>query len=203
MPPSLSRLWSPSGFALVVVLFVLPFVGVSCSDQDLGTLDGSYTAFDLATAAPPGYEVDGPISEMVAIEQVVFPDPGAQLLAILLIVLLVVGLATALLPVARTRALVGALIAAVAAVLVVVVQLVAQSSLVNSMRELLLVNMFSVPQDLSSIATEDYLSDATGTRIGFWLTLVLLLTIGASNLLVWLRTRGPRVAVRTNEPRTP
>lgn len=203
MPSSLSRLWSPSGFALAVVLFVLPFVGVSCSNQDLGTLDSSYTAFDLATGGAPSYELDGPIGDMVAIEQVVFPDPGAQVLTILLIALLLAGLVTALLPVVRTRALVGAVIAAMTAVLVVVIQVVAQSSLVTSMRELLLEHMFSVPQDLSSIATDEYLSDATGTRIGFWLTLLLLLAIGAGNMVLWVRTRNQRAAAGTSEPRSP
>jgi hypothetical protein len=128
---------------------------------------------------------------MVSIEQVVFPDPGARVLAILLIVLLVAGLATALLPLVRVRALAGAVVAVLAAVLLVVTQLVAQSSLVSPMRDLLLVRMVNVPQDLSAVATEEYLSDATGGRVGFWLALVVLVALGAINVTVGVRARRP------------
>jgi hypothetical protein len=182
-------LWSPSGFGLIVLLLLLPFVGVSCSDQELGAVEGSYTGFDLVTGGAPGYEADGPIVEMVSIEQVVFPDPGAQVLAIVLLLLLVAGLATALLPAARLRQLAGAVIAALAAVLLVVTQLVAQSGLVTSMRELLQARMSVTPQDLSPVATEAYLSDATGSRIGFWLALVVLLVIGLTNIAIHIRSR--------------
>jgi hypothetical protein len=192
MPPVVSRLWSPSGFGLVVVLLLLPFVGVSCSDQELGTLDGSYTGFDLATGGSPRYDVDSPVADVVSIGQVVFPDPGVLVLAILLIVLLVAGLATALLPAARLRERAGAVIAGLAAVLVVIIQLVAQSSLVTSMRELLEASMATVPQDLSPVATEEYLSDATGSRVGFWLVLVVLLAIGAINVALGMRARRMR-----------
>jgi hypothetical protein len=192
MPTALSRLWSPSGFALAVLLLLLPFVGVSCSDPDLGTLDGSYTGFDLATGGTPQYDAAGPVADTASIEQVVFPDPGVQVLAIMLIVLLAAGLATALLPTSRHRALAGAALAALAAALVVAIELVARSTLVTSMRELLLARMDGVPQDLSAVATEEYLSDATGSRVGFWLVLVVLLVIGAANAA--LGARRPAVA---------
>jgi hypothetical protein len=192
MSSVLSRLWSPSGFALVVLLLLVPFVGVSCSDQDLGALDGGYTGFDLVSGGAPGYEVDSPVADMVSIEQVVFPDPGARVLAIVLIVLLVMGLVTALLPVVRVRALAGAVVAGLAAVLLVITQLVAQSTLVTSMRDLLLVKMVNVPQDLSAVATEEYLSEVTGSRVGFWLALVVLLAIGVTNVVVSVRARRSR-----------
>ncbi len=191
MPTLLSRLVSPSGFVLAGLLLLLPFVGVSCSDAELGTVDGSYTGFDLVSGGGPGYESDGPVGDMVAIEQVVFPDPGAQVLAILLAVLLLTGVAAVLLPMVRARAVTGAAIAGVAAVLLVVIQVVAQSNLVTSMQELLLVNMFTVPQDLERIATPDYLSAATGSRIGFWLTLVALFGVAAINVVFLMRARTP------------
>ena len=85
---------------------------------------------------------------------------------------------------ARHAAGTGAAVAALAAVLVVLIQLLAQSNLVTSMQELLLVNLFSVPQDLSQVTTEEYLSDATGSRIGFWLVTVVLLGVVAVNALL-------------------
>jgi hypothetical protein len=191
VPTLLSRLVSPSGFVLAGLLLLLPFVGVSCSDAELGTMDGSYTGFDLVSGGGPGYDSDGPVGDMVAIEQVEFPEPGAQVLAIPLVVLLLAGVAAALLPMVRVRAVTAAAIAATAAVLLVVIQVAAQSNLVTSMQELLLVNLSTVPQDLERIATSDYLSQATGTRIGFWLSLIALLGVAAVNVVILMRARTP------------
>lgn len=191
MSPLLSRLLSPSGFVLALLLLLLPFVGVSCADQDLGTLDGSYTGVDLATGGAPSFQASGPIADNT-IAQEIYPDPGVQLLTILVIVLLVAGLAAALLPTVRIRALAGALLAVLAAVLVVITQLAAQSNLVTSMQELLLTNLFSAPQELAQAATQDYLSNATTSRTGFWLTTATLLVVVAINILALRPPRTPR-----------
>lgn len=185
-----SRLVSPAGFVLVGLLFLVPFVGISCSAPEPGSLDGSFTGFDLAVDADPTYEVSSPVADMVASDQVAMPTPGVPVLAIGVLVVLALGIACALLARPATRLLAAGAAAALAAVLLVVMQVMAESGLVTAIVDNARLLQESVPQNLDPVANEGYVADVVNSRVGFWLALVALVALASGNLLAWVRARG-------------
>jgi len=182
MARSMSRLLSPAGFGLILVLFLLPFVSVSCEAPGFGTLNADYTGFDLAANAAPSFEVDGVRTERALSDQAL-PAAGVQVLASTVIALLVVGAATALLSRRRLRFLAGTATAALAAAVLIVTQLLAESNLANASQAQL--------EDFSPVASEA-LTDAIGPGIGFLLALTGLAVLAAGNLVAGLRVRQLR-----------
>ncbi|WP_460392126.1 hypothetical protein [Actinophytocola sediminis] len=187
----LTRLWSPAGFVLVLLLFLLPFVGVSCSADGVGSMEAEFTGFDLVTGGEPTFDTTSPIADMVASDQAEMPSTGVVVPAVFALILVVAGAGAALVARPRTRALAGAAAAALAAVLLAVIQLFAESSLVNSIVDSSAVIAQSTPIDLAPVVDETYLADAVSARIGFWFCLGLLVLIAAGNLLAAARSRAP------------
>jgi hypothetical protein len=187
----LSRLLSPAGFALVALLFLLPFVGVSCSAEELGSMDAEFTGFDLVTDADPTFRTDSPIADMVASDQGEVPTTGVTVPAVLVLVLLAAGIATVLLTRPRVHALAGGALAAVAAALLVITQLLAESNLVGEIRDNSLILEQSTGFDLGPVTTDAYLAEAVSSRIGFWFCLGVLVLVTGGNLLASVRSRAP------------
>ena len=187
----LSRLLSPAGFVLVGLLFLFPFVGVSCSTPELGSLDASYTGFDLVTDGDPEFEVDSPVADQVAPAGHEAPTPGVPVLAGAVLVMLVAGVGCAFLsrPAVRPAAAGGA--AMLAAVLLVVTELAAQSGLVDSVADGVRILQESTPQNLDPVTGEDFLAGVVGTRAGFWISLAALIVLAAGNLFAARRSRSP------------
>lgn len=50
---TLSRLWSPAGFGLVLLLFLLPFLTVSCGGPEIAATETTFTAVDFVVAGDP------------------------------------------------------------------------------------------------------------------------------------------------------
>ena len=191
MAPVLSRLLSPAGFVLAGLLFLFPFVGVSCSAPELGSLDASYTGFDLVVDGDPEFDVDSPIADQVASPGVEAPTPGVPFLAGAVLVMLVVGVGCALpaRPVVRCAAAGGA--AVLAAVLLVVTELAARSGLVDSIADGARVLQETTPRTLDPVIGEDFLAGVVGTRAGFWVLLAVLIVLTAGNLFAARRSRSP------------
>ena len=91
----LSRLWSPAGFGLVLLLFLLPFLTVSCGGEQ--RIDSTFTGMDLIIGGAPdmaGPEVDDDVeAEFAALfAQDLDADPFAALAALAVIAGMGVGL---------------------------------------------------------------------------------------------------------------
>jgi hypothetical protein len=102
----LRRLISPAGFAVVLLLFFLPFVTVSCGNET--TLDATFTGIDMAGGGEPdltGVVGGSPIDE--DLERELFAlfadDIDLQPLAVLAALAVLIGMASALLPDRRAR----------------------------------------------------------------------------------------------------
>ena len=187
----LSRLLSPAGFVLVVLLFALPFVGVSCSAGDLGTMEAEYTGFDLVTNGDPTFETTSQIADMASSDQGELPTTGVVVPAVFVLLLLAAGIGTGLLRLPRTRQLAGAASAGLAAVLLGLTQLFAESNLVDDTIENSTAITETTPFDMSGVVNEDYLADVVSSRIGFWLCLGVLVVVAAGNLIAAARSRAP------------
>jgi hypothetical protein len=186
----LSRLLSPAGFVLVFLLFLLPFVGISCSAPDVGSLDADVSGFGLVTNADPTFETDSPVADMVAVDSAEMPTTDVSLPATLVLVLLAAGAGCAVLARPRTRLLAAGGLAILAAALLVVTQLLAESNLATNAIENAQVIQQTVPQDLSPVTNEGFVADAVNSRIGFWSSLVALVLVAALNLLALARSSG-------------
>ncbi|OLF06113.1 hypothetical protein BLA60_32745 [Actinophytocola xinjiangensis] len=187
----LSRLLSPAGFTLVVLLFLLPFVGVSCSTGELGSMEAEYTGFDLITNGDPTFETTSPIADMVASDQAEMPTTGVVVPAVFVLLALIAGAASALVRRPRTRLLAAGAAAALAALLLALTQLFAESNLASSITDNAEVISQSTGSNLAGVLSEDYLGDAIGSRIGLWFCLGVLVVVAAGNLVAAARSRAP------------
>jgi hypothetical protein len=192
---AMSRLFSPVGFGLVLLCFLLPFVGVSCNAQELGSVDVDYSGLDLASDGSPSVTVvgdfggDAPTQAQVADAA---PSPGTPGLAIAAAVLIALGLLASLIPAIRARPLVIVGLALLAGIQLVIAEVVAHGRLIDAVRA----RIGEVGPDLigePSVTVEDStLSEMVGTRIGFWLALAgLLLIAGFTASLAYSGKRRP------------
>lgn len=189
MKKVLSRVASPAGFAIVLLLFfVLPFVSVSCEVPGAGSLGVNYSGTNLVTGSDPEAEVSPELTE--AFEQLggtapgtgsessedEAPEAGVQVLAILAALVILFGVGTFLIPRLKARLLGAAAAAGVGLVLTVVTLLVAtsnlESALIDQARE----------TDAGMPEIEAAVGDIIGSEIGFWLVVVGLALLLLGNL---------------------
>jgi hypothetical protein len=175
----LSRVASPAGFVLVLLLFfLLPFVSVSCDVPDYGDAGVSYTGSHLVSGAKP--EMPAELQELARdpetpVELVEPPDPNVQVLAIVLAVLAAVGVLTLLVPQVKARLLGGAVAAAATLFVTVITMAVAQSNIKSAMLDA--VTRSGVAKDGNMQRFTDAADKLTHTEVGFWLMVVLLALI--------------------------
>jgi len=189
----LSRVASPAGFGLMLVLFfLLPFLSVSCDVPDVGRSGFDYTGTHLVTGAKPDWvsapEVDdllGPPNPNDV------PDAGVEVLAVILVVLAAAGLVAGLLPRVRARMYGSAALAAATLVAAVVTLVVARSNL----RSVLLPQAKEIAADSPKehLDPDSLVDQALHVELGFWLVvgvlaLVLLFNAGT----VFLSRRAAR-----------
>jgi hypothetical protein len=114
------RLLSPAGFGLVLILFLLPFVSVSCSVQST-TVESTFTGIDLVTGGTPDLTGPGVNEEFVQEVDALFADElDTDVWALLSAVLVMFGMIAALLRDRLARFGVSAALAVLAALLVAV-----------------------------------------------------------------------------------
>jgi uncharacterized membrane protein YgcG len=174
----LSRLASPAGFALVLMLFfLLPFLSVSCDVPGYQDLDTRYTGSHLVSGVDPEVptELRKLADEADAPAQLVDPpDAKVQVLAIVLAVFAAGGVLTGLLPRLRLRMLGAAATAGATLVMTVVTMAVAQSNIQSTLFDWM--RETSVAEDKPE-QLEAGIDDLTHTEVGFWLMVVLLALI--------------------------
>jgi hypothetical protein len=199
-PQSLaSRLLSPAGFGLALLLFLLPFVTVSC-DAPTGaspfTVEYTFTGLDLVTGGPPEISgvlpdddgspmtVSGASDDGWFAEQVGRP---VQPLAVTAALILVAGLITGfVLPVALRGRVAGALALAALTLLVV---------------EVLAVAPAEAAEELARALPDPTLATHTTPAVGFYLTAVVLVAILVREVLA--ARRPPTVTVPSDSTGPP
>lgn len=175
---SFARLASPSGFALVLLLFLfLPFLSVSC---EAGSID--YSGASLAANSRPAAEVAPGLEDVAtqltsAIGTDQTPAGGVQVLAIIVGLLLVVGIVLPFLPQLahqlRYRMFGSAAVAVLTGVFLVVTQQVAQSSISADLADI----ARDVPGTGSTPNADDIADRFVHSGVGFWLALVVLFVV--------------------------
>jgi hypothetical protein len=185
----LSRLMSPAGFGLVLVLFfLLPFLSVSCDVPGSGRTAADYTGAHLVGDATPEWVVPADLDELLSVpnespvEDVPRVPAGVQVLAIVLVVLAVGGVVAGFLPNVRARLAGSAALAAATLAVAVVTLLVALSNL----REALLPQARELADGDRTMSPEELVADVLHVEPGFWLValaLVMLLLGNAGALL--------------------
>lgn len=175
-PRSLAdRLLSPAGFGLVLLLFLLPFVTVSCGSSDAQspfTVDYTFTGLDLVTGGPPEISgtvpgddgspmtVDGASEDDGFAETVGRPiQPLAVVAALGLLAGLIGGF---VLPITLRGRVTGAIALAVVALLVV---------------EVLAIVPGRAAEELAKTLPEPGLVTHTRPAIGFYLAIAVLLAL--------------------------
>lgn len=201
----LSRVASPAGFALVLLLFlVLPFMSVSCevpgASEPLG-LD--YSGADLTFGSDPEVQIPQELAELseetdspASVTEEEPPDPGVQVLAIFTALFLLFGIGTVLIPRIKARLFGAAGIAGVALVLTVVTLVVAQSTLESSLLDE--ARETGAAESVDGMPNvESVISDMIGSEAGFWLVVIGLVLLVLGNVGIALfgdRIRKPALA---------
>lgn len=204
------RLLSPAGFLLVLGLFLLPFVTVSC-ETGVGEIRADYSGVDVATGARPllvippeveqmrrdlaeAFEDIGPPGEeskpveptkMKANSQLT-PPAGTvpQVLVIAVAAVALAGLLAGFLPALRRRQQLTAATAGLAVVLLVAAEIVAQQNVTARI-------MDSAMEDIPGSADRinAVLPGLVGSGFGFWLQLLVLLLVGLGAILALTASR--------------
>jgi hypothetical protein len=168
-----SRLVSPAGLGLVLLLFLLlPFLSVSCEVPGTGTIGADYTGGQLATGAQPEVEIPAGLDDMA--DEIPPVDPGVQVLTIIVAAVLALGIALPFLPRlgSRVRMFGGAAIAVLAGALMIVVQSVARSNLTTQLTD------YAEGLSAETVPGVDRIGDQLiHTGVGFWLSLVVLFAV--------------------------
>jgi hypothetical protein len=199
----LSRVASPGGFALVLLLFfLLPFVSVSCDVPGYGEAGATYSGSHLVSGTDP--EVadelrdlgDDPGSPAVLTDP---PDPGVRVLAIVLALLAAAGVATVLVSRFRTRLLAGAALALATLVVTIVTMAVAQSNLKSSLLDWAR-ESGAAQEGMPRLESE--VGDVVHTEVGYWLMIVILalITVVTAILGLFGHRLQEAAADRANSP---
>ena len=181
-----SRLMSPAGFGLVLVLFfLLPFLSVSCDVPGSGTTGADYTGADLVGDAKPEWVVPKDVDELLSVPDA--PDEssiedglaaGVQLLGIALVVLAAGGMAAGLLPTLRARLLGSSVLAAATLAAAIVTLTVALSNL----RTDLLPPVREITDGDPTLTPDAVVDELLHVEAGFWLVALVSVMLVLGNV---------------------
>lgn len=179
------RVFSPAGLVLAGLLFLAPFMAVSCDAPGGygraapgGTT--TYTGWDLATGGTPDVTEDRLLPAAQRRDDVLAPQPlaGAVLVLVVIGVLVAAGVGRA-----RTRRGVVAALAAIAALFLLVNQATVRVLVEERLREQL-----SAP-----LPPGKEIGDFVHDQGGFAFSLLALVLVALGNVAGWVKlARGPR-----------
>ncbi len=191
----LSRLLSPAGFGLVLLMFLLPFVTVSCGGER--QITSTFTGVDMVVGSPPeiaGPGVDSDVErELVALFA---DDLGVEPLALLgaLAVLAAMGVGLIRERLARHAISTG--------LAVLVAALLGSAVIRASDRVDAALHKFD-DQVYQGVAT----ATAVDTRFGFWFVMVTLALLAAGHAVglvaAWRAAPRPQASEGEVHPQTP
>jgi hypothetical protein len=174
----LRRLVSPAGFGLVLILFLLPFVTVSCGDST-GTVEATFSGLNMAIGGSPHVTSPDPDPESSKqLAALIVEQIDLEPLALLAAFALLAGMAVAVVRPTRIRygAAAGLAVAAAALMVGAITRVPGH-----------------VDQFLKKIGgaegMPEGLTTGTHTRYGFWLALIALVGLAAGNGFALLRSQ--------------
>ncbi|MGE5826854.1 MAG: hypothetical protein ACM30G_00620 [Micromonosporaceae bacterium] len=177
--PLLTRLLSPAGFGLVLMLLLLPFLAVACDvttpDERL-SFSATFTGWDLVVGGSPTVRSTVEDERLTEAGEPIDAEP----FAIATVVVLVAGAAAALLrsPLARITA--GAGTGVLGAALLFATEVQARSTV----QDLVRTQLGDLGPGLSP-------ADLVRTRYGFWLALLAVLGVALGNAIALSRALRP------------
>jgi hypothetical protein len=169
------RLISPSGFFLVLICLLFPFVAVSCQGPG-SSVSATYTGMDLVFSGAP--DLAGPGGRVIddssynglagsSSDKSVLMPP--QPLAILMFLAVVLGLALSGVRYPHLRARIGVIASSCGAICLILNQIVIHNAIVDKLTG----GNHGTPFGISTPSVDDMVE----SRTGFWLTLIILLAL--------------------------
>jgi hypothetical protein len=187
--PLLTRLLSPAGFVLVLLLLLLPFLAVACDvntpEQQL-SFSATFTGWDFVVGGSPTVAAGGTVSDHphTTIDDQRLTDAGqpidAQPFAIATVVVLVAGAAAALLRLPLARLTAAAVAGVLGAALLFAAEFQARSAVEAEVRA-----------ELGDLGPGLSPADLVRTRYGFWLALLAVLGVALGNAIALSRALRP------------
>jgi hypothetical protein len=168
----IGRLLSPAGFGLVLLLFLLPFLAVSCGSGEEKAV-GTFTGIDMVVGGEPDLVVPAMTDEdaqqaQQAVVAQFHDDIDAQPLAILAALVVLLAMAAALVPERLARHAVSAGLAALAAALLSGAVVRATSRIEETLR--------AIVEEPDTAAFE------VSLRYGFWVCVAVLAALVVGHL---------------------
>ncbi len=183
----LSRLLSPAGFGLTLLLFLLPFVSSSC-DTTEGPVHATFTGVDMLVGGEP--DITGPLPLSAEDERVLFSminlEVDTQPWAVIAVIVIFAGMVWGVVRERLARHAGGTGLAVLAIALLVAAEL----SSISKLKDVRATRI----ADLAG--TE--LTGPTQPRVGFWLAVATLALLVAGNALAL--GRAWRDPVRRDKP---
>lgn len=190
-PTLLGKLLSPAGFGLVVLMFFLPFVAMSCG-TDPHRMTATFSGLDMVNGNGPVYS--GPDIEpgdQADLDQVFQDQYDNEPLALLAAVAVLGGMATVFIGNRRARHVAGVALAGLAAGLVLAAELRA----IGRLNHIQVTDTAGYPVDISPVYARP--------EIGFYLALALLLALIVGHAIALFRPAGERAGPARPSPLHP
>ncbi len=172
----LGKLLSPAGFGLVLLLFFLPFVAVSCGPADQ-QVTATFSGLDMITGAAPAYSGPDVRPEDAANLNVLFSNQyDSEPLAVLAAAVVLGAMATAFIRTRRTRHVAGISLAVLGAALLLAAEL----------RSISRLNHITLPDD-DGLGVTQLSPVTTWPRVGFYLAAAVLVALAVGHTVALLR----------------
>jgi hypothetical protein len=169
---------SPAGFGLVLILFLLPFVTVSCGDST-GTVEATFSGLNMAIGGSPHVTSPDPDPESSKqLAALIVEQIDLEPLALLAAFALLAGMAVAVVRPTRIRYGAAAGLAVAAAALMVGAITRVPGHVDQFLKKM--GGAEGMPEGLTT---------GTHTRYGFWLALIALVGLAAGNGFALLRSQ--------------
>jgi hypothetical protein len=171
-----ARLLSPTGFVLVLLTFLLPFLAVACevkTDEQDFSFTATFTGLDLVVGGTPTVRSSIEDQRLDEAGEPIDPQP----LAIAAVVVLVGGVAVALIRPPLVRLAAGAGTAVIGAAMIFAAEFQARASVEDLVRP-----------SVADLGPDVTAEDLVRTRFGFWLALILVLGIALGNAVALTRS---------------
>ena len=187
-PTLLGKLLSPAGFGLVVLMFFLPFVAISCG-TDQHRVTATFNGLDMVNGNGPVYSgPDIEAGDQADLDQAFKDQYDNEPLALLAAVVILGGMVTVFIGNRRTRHLAGVGLAGLATGLL----LAAEIRAIGRLNHVQITDQDGRVVDLSPVYARP--------QIGFYLAVVLLLALVVGHAVALFRPAAPAGLVYQGPP---
>jgi hypothetical protein len=188
-PTLLGKLFSPAGFGLVLLLFFLPFVAVSCGPAE-HRVTATYSGLDMVVGNAPYFSgPDIKPADQTNVSALFQDQYTNEPLALAAAVIVFVAMGTALISQRRPRHIAAIAAAAVSAALL----LAAELRSIDRLNHVQVRDQDGRIADLSPVNAEP--------RVGFYLAMIVLFGLVVGHAIVLFRPPPPAALVDDDAPR--